>query len=637
MSPTTPTKTNGLGARLGHASYEFDVRFRAAAGVRRQINKVFPTHWSFLLGEVALYSFIVLLLSGTYLALFFDPSMQEVTYHGAFTNLQGVEMSRAYESALDISFEVRGGLFIRQVHHWAALMFMAAMLVHMFRMFFTGAFRKPRETTWLIGILMFIIGMFEGFTGYSLADDLLSGTGLRIGSGITLAVPVVGTWLHWLVFGGEFPNEVMIPRFYSVHILLFPGLLVALVSVHIALVWYQKHTQFPGRGRTENNVIGIRIVPLFAIKATAFFTIVAGVIIMMAGLFQINPIWNFGPYNPAHVSAGSQPDWYMAWTDGMGRLWPAWEVYLGNYTIPAVFFPLVIGMGLVFTILASYPLIERKLTKDHAPHNLLQRPRDVPVRTSLGAMAIAFFIMTMFAGFNDIIAYKFDISLNATTWIGRIGILLLPPIVYWATYRICLGLQRGDREVLEHGIETGIIKRLPHGEFIEVHQPLGRVDAHGHPLPLAYQGASVPKRMNKLGSAGHPVPGSLLRPDPPAEHVALENARAATRRTPAEPPEATEKAPPLAGRPQPPPHQPPPPQPPPHAGPTPRARRVARSTGRVARSTGRVAHSAGRVAHSTGRVARFTPACGTTRTHSWGPCGSRKSGRESADVSRRGH
>lgn len=559
MSPTTPTKTTGLGQRVGQAADEFDVRYRAASGLRRQINKVFPTHWSFMLGEIALYSFIVLLLSGTYLALFFDPSMQEVVYDGVFTNLQGVHMSRAYESSLEISFEVRGGLFIRQVHHWSALLFMAAMVVHMFRVFFTGAFRKPRESNWVIGVLLFLTGMFEGFTGYSLPDDLLSGTGLRIGSGIALSIPVVGTWLHWLVFGGEFPNAVMIPRFYTVHILLLPGIILALIAAHVALVWYQKHTQFPGPGRTENNVIGIRILPLFAAKGGGFFAIVTGVTLLMGGLFQVNPIWNFGPYNPAHVSAGSQPDWYMAWTDGMGRLWPAWEVYLGNYTIPAVFFPLVLGMGLVFTVIGVYPWIEHRLTKDNAPHNLLQRPRDVPVRTSLGAMAIMFFVVLMFSGFNDIIAYQFDISLNATTWIGRIGILVLPPITYWVTYRICLGLQYGDRHVLEHGVETGIIKRLPHGEFIEVHQPLGPVDEHGHPIPLEYQGASVPKRMNKLGSAGHPVRGSLLRPDPPEEVAALERARAELRSqaAPAEVAPEAEAAEPtrrqLAGRPQQPP------------------------------------------------------------------------------------
>jgi len=553
---TTPTKVTGLAERVGEAAHEADLRFRAAAGVRRQLNKVFPTHWSFMLGEIALYSFIVLLLSGTYLALFFDPSMQEVEYQGVFENLRGVSMSRAYESALEISFDVRGGLFARQVHHWAALLFMAAMIVHMMRTFFTGAFRKPRETNWLIGIGLFVLGMFEGFTGYSLSDDLLSGTGLRIGSGITLSIPVVGTWIHGMVFGIEFPGEgEMIPRLYSIHILLLPGIILALIAVHVGLVWYQKHTHFPGPGRTENNVIGVRILPLFAAKGGGFFAATTGVTVLMAGLFQINPIWNFGPYNPAHVSAGSQPDFYMAWTDGMGRLWPAWELYLGRYMVPAIFFPLVLGMGLVFTVAAVYPMIERRATKDNAMHNILQRPRDVPVRTSLGAMFLAFIVVTMIAGFNDILAYKFDISLNAMTWIGRVSVLLFPPLVYWVTYRVCLGLQRGDREVLLHGVETGIIKRLPHGEFIEVHQPLARVDSHGHPAPLEYQGASVPKRMNKLGSAGHPVAGSLLRPDPPEETVALDRARAAVgdgRSAAESAPAASDRE--LAGRPQQPPN-----------------------------------------------------------------------------------
>ena len=553
MSGTTPTKATSLAERVGQAADEADVRFRAAAGIRRQINKVFPSHWSFMLGEIALYSFIVLLLSGVYLALFFDPSMEEVEYQGVFENLRGVSMSRAYESVLDISFEVRGGLFVRQVHHWAALMFMAAMIVHMMRTFFTGAFRKPRETNWLIGIGLFVLGMFEGFTGYSLSDDLLSGTGLRIGSGITLSIPVVGTWIHGMVFGIEFPGPEMIPRLYSIHILLLPGLILALVAAHVGLVWYQKHTQFPGPGRTENNVVGVRILPLFAAKGGGFFAATTGVILLMSGVFQINPIWNFGPYNPAHVSAGSQPDFYMAWTDGMGRLWPAWELYLGNYLVPAIFFPLVLGMGIVFTVAALYPVIERKATKDNAAHNLLQRPRDAPVRTSLGAMFLAFVVVVMIAGFNDILAYTFDVSLNAMTWIGRVAVLLFPPLVYWITYRVCLGLQRSDRAVLAHGVETGIIKRLPHGEFIEVHQPLGGVDSHGHPLPLEYQGASVPKRMNKLGSAGRPVPGSLLRPDPSDETAALEQARAALGRGGHAQP--TEPAPPtaereLAGRPQ---------------------------------------------------------------------------------------
>jgi len=296
-------------------------------------------------------------------------------------------------------------------------------------------------------------------------------------------------------------------------------------------VWYQKHTQFPGPRRTERNVVGVRIMPVFAAKGGGFFALVAGLTALMSGLFQINPIWNFGPYNPAQVSSGSQPDWYMGWTDGLVRLWPAWEAYIHlpwglNFTIPAPFLPFMLGLPLLTGIAAVYPFIERRMTKDTAHHNLLQRPRDVPVRTSLGMMAITFFMVCLLSGGNDIIADKFDISLNATTWIGRIGLLVLPPLVYYVTYRICIGLQRGDREVLEHGIETGIIKRLPHGEFIELHQPLGPVDEHGHPLELAYQGASVPKKMNKLGSAGAPVAGGFLSPDPAEEVTALANARA---------------------------------------------------------------------------------------------------------------
>jgi ubiquinol-cytochrome c reductase cytochrome b subunit len=528
-SITTPTTSSGgLKAKAAEGLDELDQRFHPAAGLRKQFNKVFPTHWSFMLGEIALYSFIVLLLSGTYLALFFDPSMEDVTYNGVFDNLRGLSMSRAYESTLELSFDVRGGLFVRQVHHWAALLFVAAMFVHMFRTFFTGAFRKPRETNWLIGVVLILMGFLEGFTGYSLPDDLLSGTGLRIMSGFVLSVPVVGTWTHWLLFGGEFPGNEIIPRLYIVHVLLLPGILLALIAVHVGLVWYQKHTQFPGPGRTEKNVVGVRILPAFAAKGGAFFAATVGIIAIMGGVFQINPIWNFGPYNPAHISAGSQPDWYVLFTEGMLRIFPPWEISIAHtYLIPPAFWASPLFLPLIHGLAAAYPVIERKFTKDNALHNLLQRPRDVPVRTSLGVMAITFYAWLLLLGANDIIADKFDISLNATTWAGRIGILLLPPLAYYVTYRFCIGLQRGDRAVLEHGIETGIIKRLPHGEFIEVHQPLAGVDSHGHAIELEYQGAPVPKRMNQLGYSGHPVSGSLLRPDPPEQAAALTAARAA--------------------------------------------------------------------------------------------------------------
>ncbi|VFA96944.1 cytochrome bc1 complex cytochrome b subunit [Nocardia cyriacigeorgica] len=494
-----------------------DERYRGAAFVRRSINKVFPTHWSFLLGEIALYSFIILLITGVYLTLFFDPSMSEVVYDGAYQPLRGRTMSRAYESTLNISFEVRGGLFVRQVHHWTALLFVASMIVHMGRIFFTGAFRRPREITWVIGCLLLILALFEGFFGYSLPDDLLSGTGLRAAfSGITISIPVVGTWLHWMLFGGDFPGEIIIPRLYITHVLLFPALMLALVIAHIGIVWYQKHTQFPGPARTENNVVGTRIVPVFSLDQSAFFMFTLATAALMGGLLQINPVWNLGPYNPAHVSAGSQPDFYMMWTDGIARLMPPWELYVGGYTVPAAFWVAVV-MGLVLALLVVYPWIEKRLSKDRAHHNLLQRPRDVPVRTAIGAMALTFYLVLTLACVNDILALTFNLSLNATTWFFRIAVLLGPPAAYYLTYRMCLGLQRSDRAVLAHGIETGVIKRLPHGEYIEMHQHLGPVDDHGQPIPLEYQGARVPKKMNTLGAAGAPGSGSFLRPDPESE------------------------------------------------------------------------------------------------------------------------
>jgi ubiquinol-cytochrome c reductase cytochrome b subunit len=519
MSPQSrSTKLADIAASQGEA---IDSRYHPSAAVRRQLNKVFPTHWSFLLGEIALYSFIVLLLTGTYLTLFFDPSMAEVTYHGVYQPLNGVQMSRAYETTLDISFEVRGGLFVRQVHHWAALLFAASIMVHLARIFFTGAFRRPREANWVIGSLLLILAMFEGYFGYSLPDDLLSGTGLRAAfSSITLGMPLIGTWLHWLLFGGDFPGEIIIPRLYALHILLLPGIMLALIGVHLAMVWFQKHTQFPGPGRTEKNVVGVRVMPVFAVKSGAFFAMTVGILGVMGGLLQINPIWQLGPYKPSQISAGSQPDFYMMWTDGLARMWPAWEFYPFGHTIPAAVAVALI-MGLVFILLIVYPFLEKKFSGDDVHHNLLQRPRDVPVRTSIGAMAIAFYMVLTLACMNDIIALKFHISLNATTWIGRIGMVVLPAIVYYITYRWCIGLQRSDRAVLEHGIETGIIKRQPHGAYIELHQPLGPVDEHGHPIPLEYQGAAVPKKRNRLGAAGRPGRGSLLYPDPPRESVAL--------------------------------------------------------------------------------------------------------------------
>ncbi|MFG2051906.1 cytochrome b N-terminal domain-containing protein [Micromonospora sp. NPDC048935] len=510
-----------LAATPGKAAVGVDDRFQVATPLRKLLNKVFPDHWSFLLGEIALFSFIVLLLTGVFLTFFYEPAMTEVVYNGSFAPLQGTPMSAAYASSLDLSFDVRGGLVMRQMHHWAALLFMASIVVHMLRVFFTGAFRKPRETNWIIGSLLFWVGFLAGFTGYGLPDDGLSGTGLRIASAIMLSIPVIGSWVTSSIFGGEFPGTMIISRMFIAHVLLIPGLLVALISVHLGLVFKQKHTQWPGPGRTNNNVVGERMFPRYALKQGGFFMVVFGVIALLGGLLQINPIWLFGPYEAWVVSAASQPDWYVMFLDGSTRLMPAWEINIpigDGYVIPPLFWPTVVLPGIMVGLSTMYPFLEARHLKDRKSHNLLQRPRDVPARTAVGAMAVAFYIVLTLSGGNDVIADKFQISLNAMTWAGRIGLLVVPPIAYYVTYRLCLGLQQHDREVLAHGVETGIIRRLPDGRFVEVHQPLsasnGHADGHGE---LEYAGWVVPKKMNRLGALGPAIRGFFYPIERPVE------------------------------------------------------------------------------------------------------------------------
>jgi ubiquinol-cytochrome c reductase cytochrome b subunit len=473
-----------------------DDRLGSSNFIRRSLNKVFPDHWSFMLGEIALYSFIVLLLSGTYLTLFFDGSSREVIYNGAYTPLKGIPMSAAYDSTLRLSFEVRGGLFMRQIHHWAALLFMAAIVVHLARIFFTGAFRKPRELNWLIGVGLLVLGILEGFAGYSLPDDLLSGTGLRIAYSIALSIPVIGTWAAFLVFGGEYPGGQIIERLYPIHILLVPGIILGLITFHMMMIWYQKHTQFAGPGRTEDNVVGSKIYPAYAAKAGGFFFLVFAVMAGLGGLAQINPIWLYGPYDPSQVSAGSQPDWYVGFLDGSTRLMPNWEIRVLDHTFsPNVFLPTQVLPGVLFGLLALYPFIEAKLTGDRAYHNLLDRPRDKPVRTGLGTMSISFYLILLVAGGNDIIASIFHLSINEITYTLRAALFVVPPLVYIATKRMCLSLQRADEELLHHGIESGTIRRLPSGEFVE----------ETVPLPSQYSAllGTTPERKELVGHAHH--------------------------------------------------------------------------------------------------------------------------------------
>lgn len=467
-------KLSGPLAKASAATYEYlDDRTGLSAGLRRNLRKVFPDHWSFMLGEIALWSFVVVLLTGVFLTFFYVPSATEVVYNGSYVPLKGVMISEAYASTLNISFDVRGGLLIRQIHHWAALLFVVAIVVHLLRVFFTGAFRRPRELNWVIGVGILTLALLAGFTGYSLPDDLLSGTGLRIAGGILQSIPVVGTWGVFLLFDGEFPGTAWIPRFFVAHVLLVPGLLLALITAHLLLVFYQKHTQYPGPKRTNENVVGYPLMPVYMAKAGGFFFIVFGITTLMSALVTINPIWLYGPYMPDQVTSGAQPDWYIGWLEGALRMMPPIEWTIFGYTISwNILVPSVILPGIVMTLLALYPFIEAWVTGDKREHNILQRPRNAPTRTGLGVMALTFYVILWANGGNDIIALAFDWSINSVTTLMRVLLFVLPPIAFVITKRICLGLQRRDRDKLLHGIETGRILRLPSGEFVEVHAPV---------------------------------------------------------------------------------------------------------------------------------------------------------------------
>ncbi|MFT4028473.1 MAG: ubiquinol-cytochrome c reductase cytochrome b subunit [Protaetiibacter sp.] len=458
---------------VGGAANYIEDRTSLSGLVKELGRKIFPDHWSFMLGEVALYSFVVILLSGTFLTFFFQASMAPVVYEGSYPTLKGVEMSAAMASTLDISFDVRGGLLMRQVHHWAALLFVASIGLHMLRVFFTGAFRKPREINWVVGFVLFVLAMGEGFTGYSLPDDLLSGNGLRIIDGMIKGVPIVGTWISYLLFGGEFPGEAIVGRLYTLHILLLPALVVAAIGVHMILLIVNKHTQFAGPGRTEGNVVGNPIMPVFAAKAGGFFFIVFGVIMLIAATVTINPIWNYGPYDPSPVSAGTQPDWYIGFADGSLRLVPpGLEFELWGFTVSLnILIPMLV-LVLFIVLVALYPFFEAFVTGDKREHHISERPRNAPTRTAIGAAGVTFYAVLWAAAGSDLIATHFRLSIEGVTHALQALVIFAPIIAYLIAKRTSLALQKKDREIALHGYESGRIVRLPGGEYIEVHEQL---------------------------------------------------------------------------------------------------------------------------------------------------------------------
>ncbi len=418
-----------------------DSRTGLGSFARTALRKVFPDHWSFLLGEVALFCFVILLATGTFLTFFFVPSQAPATYQGSYQPIAGSSVSSAYESVLRLSFDVRAGLLMRQVHHWTALIFIGAIVIHLCRVFFTGAFRRPREINWLIGFGLLTFAIGEGFTGYSLPDDLLSGVGLRITYSVVLAIPVIGTWVAYLLFGGEFPAPDMISRLFVFHVMLLPALLLALVAVHIAILVLQKHTQFPGTGRTERNVVGMRFWPGQTFKSVSLLLLVAAVCAGLGGLVQINPVWQYGPYNPANVSSPAQPDWYLAWADGLLRLGGPWSFKVLGYTVSENFWPAILFPSIAFGVVILWPWVERRFTRDRVEHHLLDRPRDAPARTATGLAGLLLFFIPFLEGGNDILAVLLHVSVESITRTLQYAFFVAPVVTWLVAFWVCRSLR----------------------------------------------------------------------------------------------------------------------------------------------------------------------------------------------------
>jgi ubiquinol-cytochrome c reductase cytochrome b subunit len=443
-----------------------DTRTGQAPLLKKLLRYVFPDHWSFLLGEIALYCFVILVGTGIYLTFFFDPSTQRTIYHGAYEPLRGQEMSEAYRSVLDISYRYKAGLLIRQTHHWAADVFLVAITLHVLRVFFTGAFRKPREITYYAGVLMLALAMFEGFAGYSLGDDLLSGMGLAIAYSVVMSLPFVGGNLALLIWQGPFPGTTeFFSRLYIAHVLLVPIAIAVLLTVHLVTIVFTHHTQFRGPRAREENVVGVPFWPGYLFRSLGLALSVAAVLFLLGGLVQINPVWEWGPFEPSQSTNGAQPDWYLGWLIGALRLMPGWEPHIGHYTlIPnafwgGAFFPLV-----VFGFLFAWPTLERRITGDHGYHHLLDRPRDAPWRTAVGVGFFTWVGMIFFAGSSDRVFVQVHIDYESQIHVYQALVFVLPLVAAVVAKRVCEQLLRSEAHPLR-GPGGGPVRRTSAGGF----------------------------------------------------------------------------------------------------------------------------------------------------------------------------
>jgi ubiquinol-cytochrome c reductase cytochrome b subunit len=434
---------------VGRIARFFDDRFGSNAAVRFAVTKIFPDHWSFYLGEFALYAFVLLVATGVWLTFVYDPSP-----------------AAAYDSVVALSRATPVGYLMRQVHHWSAVVFVAAILLHMARIFFTGAFRKPRESNWVVGFTLLILASLTGFTGYSLPYDVLSGTGLRIADSVLLAVPLFGGFLENVFNGGSFPGPLLLSHLYTFHVYFLPVSIAALLTAHLGMMVFQKHTQF---ANDPENVVGRRMWPDYALRAGAAFAMTVGVILALASTLEINPIDEYGPYNGWTVPNPAVPDWYAAFLDGALRLGPAIELRVFGHPIPALFWPGIVMPTIVLAVLACWPWIDARMIGDARAHDVLEPASDRPWRVGFGcAIVCAGVLLTLAAG-DDQQALALHVSVESLLRVYQFLVPFGSLAVGWLAFVLArdVGVRRHAREIAAER-EVGLRRNVAGGFDAEI-------------------------------------------------------------------------------------------------------------------------------------------------------------------------
>jgi ubiquinol-cytochrome c reductase cytochrome b subunit len=412
-----------------------DQRLGLRKPAREVARKVFPTHWSFLISEVSLISFAVLVLTGIFLTMFYRASTADVVYTGSASLFAGRDLPAAYESIVRLSHDVPGGLLFRRIHRGASHLFIATIVLHFLRILLTGAFRHPREVNYHLGILLLLTATLSGYTGHNLPYDVLAGTSLRVAYSFLLSIPWVGEQVALWVFDGEFPGDI-IPRIFAMHVFVLPALLVAGITAHMVILVRQKHTQTPERGIDGHRVVYGEPLWPSQFQTTATLAVFVGAMLVTAALLvPWSDVDLHGPYRIARASNASHPDWFLFWVEGALRLYPALEIDVLGTSISG---PFLVGIALPLALIAvmfAYPFIERRFHPSPGMHHVLQHPLDVPGRAGIVTAVGSFLVLLTLAAGHDVAARVTQTPIETVTVVLRVAVLIVPPLLGWLVTR----------------------------------------------------------------------------------------------------------------------------------------------------------------------------------------------------------